>query len=195
MYFAATSNVYYELHTHRPFALLIIAILPFMSIGKAVEIQVMMGDEKTIPDELPANSSGGIVVESLLNIRTVASLSIEEKRIANFEGALRRENPHPVRTNTVKGSAGGLAQIVQMWGIALMFWWGGYLLYKYPNTYTFRDMLISLFGMMFGFTGLGIAMQDLTDSEKARAAAARIFELIDRKSEIDPLTDEGKKLD
>lgn len=75
-----------------------------------------------------------------------------------------------------------------------MFWWGGWLLYRFPSTYTFRDMLVSLFGMMFGFTGLGIAMQDLTDSEKAKAAANRIFELIDRVSEIDPLSDEGKKL-
>jgi hypothetical protein len=34
----------------------------------------------------------------------------------------------------------------------------------------------------------------LVDSKKASEAAARIFEIIDRKSEIDPLSDEGKKL-
>lgn len=87
-----------------------------MSIGKAVEIQVMMGDEKEIPKDLPADSSGGIVIEALLNIRTVASLTIEEQRMTEFESALRREDPQPIRTNIVKGSAGGLAQIVQMWG-------------------------------------------------------------------------------
>jgi hypothetical protein len=37
------------------------------------------------------------------------------------------------------------------------------------------------------------AMAGLTDVEKAKAAAGRIFELIDRESEIDPLSDEGKK--
>lgn len=36
-------------------------------------------------------------------------------------------------------------------------------------------------------------MAGLTDVEKAKAAAGRIFELIDRESEIDPLSDEGKK--
>jgi hypothetical protein len=37
-------------------------------------------------------------------------------------------------------------------------------------------------------------LQDLTDSKKASEAAERVFEIIDRKSEIDPLSEEGKKL-
>jgi len=32
----------------------------------------------------------------------------------------------------------------------------------------------------------------LTDAKKAEEAAGRIFDLIDRKSQIDPLSDEGK---
>ena len=76
----------------------------------------------------------------------------------------------------------------------LMFWFGGWLLFRYPNTYTFNDLLISMFGLMFGMTGIGIAMQDLTDSKEASDAADRVFEIIDRKSELDPLSEEGKKL-
>jgi hypothetical protein len=33
-----------------------------------------------------------------------------------------------------------------------------------------------------------------TDSKKAAEAADRVFEIIDRQSEIDPLSNEGKKL-
>jgi hypothetical protein len=75
----------------------------------------MPQDEKE--DEDPkANSSAGIVVESLSNIRTVASLTIEEEKLKQFDEALVREDPHPIRTNAIKGSTGGLSQIVQMWG-------------------------------------------------------------------------------
>ena len=35
--------------------------------------------------------------------------------------------------------------------------------------------------------------QGATDRKKANEAAARIFALIERKSEIDPLSEEGKK--
>jgi len=37
-------------------------------------------------------------------------------------------------------------------------------------------------------SGLGIAMQDLTDSKKAAEAADRVFEIVDRTSLIDPLS-------
>ena len=46
---------------------------------------------------------------------------------------------------------------------------------------------------ILSLTGLAAAMSGLTDAEKAKKAAGRIFELIDRKSDIDPLSDEGKK--
>jgi len=37
------------------------------------------------------------------------------------------------------------------------------------------------------------AMSGLTDAEKAKKAAVRIFDLIDRESEIDPLSEKGKR--
>ena len=177
-----------------PFALLTLCILPFMSLGKALEIQAFMGDEKKEDEDPKANSSAGIVVESLLDMRTVAALCIEKERIKQFDQALTREDPTPFRTNILKGSTGGVAQIVQMWGMGLMFWWGGWLLFTYPNLFTFQDFNISMFSLIFGISGLGIAMADMTDSKKASEAAQRVFEIIDRKSEIDPLSTEGKKL-
>ena len=165
-----------------------------MSLGKALEIQAYMGDEKQNDEDPKANSSAGIVVESLLDMRTVAALCIQPQRIRQFDEALTREDPTPLRSNIIKGSTGGVAQIVQMWGFGLMFWWGGWLLYNYPNLFTFQDFNISMFSLIFGMTGIGIAMQDMTDSKKASEAAQRVFEIIDRKSEIDPLSPEGKKL-
>lgn len=175
-----------------------LGLLPVMSIGKMLEIQAFMGDESKGSDDtdnLPSNSSGGVMVESLLNVRTVASLTIEDERLHAYQDALGREAGHPIWNTIAKGSTGGISQLMQMWSMGLMNWFGGYLLYKFPEKYTFEDMLISMFGLMFGLTGIGIAMADLTDSEKAKAAAKRIFDLIDRQSTIDPLTDEGKKLD
>ena len=93
-----------------------------MSLGKALEIQTFMGEDAGKEDEDPkANSSAGIVVESLSNIRTVAALTIEEERLDQFDEALKKEDPHPVRTNVIKGSTGGLSQIVQMWGFGECF--------------------------------------------------------------------------
>ena len=55
-------------------------------------------------------------------MRTVASLTLEDERVDEYNKALDREDPHPVRTNFVKGSASGLGQFMQFWAFALMFW-------------------------------------------------------------------------
>eukprot|EP00980_Cylindrotheca_fusiformis_P003513 scaffold781_cov132-Cylindrotheca_fusiformis.AAC.32 len=78
-----------------------------------------------------------------------------------------------------------------MWGYALMFYFGSWLLLN--RGYGMRDYLVSLFSLMLSLTGLAAAMSGLTDIEDAKAAAGRVFDLIDRQSEIDPLSDKGKK--
>ena len=78
---------------------------------------------------------------------------------------------------------------------ALQFWWGGWLLFKFPEQFAFNDFLISMFSLLFSLFALGAAAQGATDKKKAEAAAGRLFYLINRKSAIDPLSTSGKKLD
>jgi ATP-binding cassette subfamily B (MDR/TAP) protein 1 len=163
-----------------------------MAFGAEMEMRLYMGEDE--PDEEEdEHSPGAIVVETLLNIRTVASLNIESTRVKEFDEALAAEDPKPICTNTIKGCAAGLGQFVQMWGIALMFWWGGWLLLNYPNSFTYRDFLISMFSLLFSLSGMAIAAQGATNRDKAKLAADRIFELTDRESAIDPLGEDGKK--
>jgi hypothetical protein len=50
-----------------------------------------------------------------------------------------------------------------------------------------------MFSLLFSLSGMGMAAQGATNREKAKLAAHRIFELTDRKSAIDPISEEGKK--
>ena len=74
-----------------------------------------------------------------------------------------------------------------------MFFWGGWLLSEYPSSFTYRDYLISMFALFFSLYGLTLATEGAVNREKAKAAAGRIFALIDRESDIDPLSESGKK--
>jgi ATP-binding cassette subfamily B (MDR/TAP) protein 1 len=177
-----------------PFALLTLAILPFLAFGAEMEMKTYLGEDEGDADDEPDKSSpGGIAIETLSNIRTVASLTLEESRAAEYKEALAREDPFPVRTSIATGSGAGIGQFVQIWGMGFMFWWGGWLLYKYPETYSYREYLISMFSMFFSLYGLAIAAQGAVNRDKAKLAAHRIFELVDRKSLIDPISEEGKK--
>lgn len=178
-----------------PFALLTLAILPFMSFGAYMEMKMYIGDDAAADDVMEdENSSGSIVVETLMSIRTVAALSIERMRANEYVRAISMESPSSLKSNALKGFASGLGVFVQFWGMALMFWWGGFLLNKYPDSFTFRDFLISLNSLLFSLSGLSVAIMGATDSAKAKLAANRIFKLLDSESPIDSLSKEGKKL-
>jgi hypothetical protein len=50
-----------------------------------------------------------------------------------------------------------------------------------------------MFALLFSLSGLGMAAQGATNRDKAKLAAHRVFELTDRASAIDPISEEGKK--
>lgn len=75
-----------------PFALLAIGCIPLMGFATSIEMKQIQGQDEAgdnanwAQDEL--NSPGGILVETLLNIRTVSALTLEEQRAKDFERAM-----------------------------------------------------------------------------------------------------------
>ena len=163
-----------------------------MAFGEYVQNAQMIGtDEGDIEKTAVESSEGAVVIETLVNIRVVASLSLEDSRVQTYAAALASKNKKSLCRNCLRGTGQGLGSFFQMWGYSLMFYFGGWLLLN--RGYTMREFLISLFGLMLSLTGLAAATSGLTDAEKAKEAANRIFELTERQSEIDPLSEEGKK--
>lgn len=176
-----------------PFAAVTMLILPFLGFGAYMEMKMYMGeDEGAEAPKEGEDSAGGIVVETLLSIRTVASLAIERLRSTEYKAALNRENPVSVKSNMLKGLATGAGFLAQLWGMGLMFWWGGWVLSNYGN-FTYRQYLISMFSLLFSLSGMSVAFMGATDKTKAQLAADRIFGLIDRESPINSLSNEGRK--
>jgi len=117
---------------------------------------------------------------------------METLRVNTYQTSLdEKMKKNKLHRNVVLGLGQGMGAFFQMWGYALMFYFGSWLMLN--RDYTMRDYLVSLFALMLSLTGLSAAMMGLTDADKAKEAAVRIFDLIDRVSEIDPLSDNGKK--
>lgn len=174
------------------FAFIALCILPFMAFGEYVQNKQLIGDDEGDVDKKAVEGSeGAVLVETLLSMRTVAALCMENKRIESYEDALHEKNKtNTLPRNIIKGAGQGLGSFFQMWGYALMFYSGSWLMMN--RSYGMRAYLISLFALMLSLTGLATAMAGLTDAKKAQEAAGRIFTLIDRETEIDPLSDKGK---
>jgi len=158
-------------------------------------MKTMMGEDEGVDIKEEVNSPGGLLVETLLNMGTVSALTMEEERYRLFEKALNESDENYVRQGVHEGALSGFSMFSQQWINGLQFWFGGWLLFNNPDRYTFSDFLIANFAILFGLFGLGAAFQDFSDRKKVEESISRIFYLLDKQSEIDPLSEEGKTID
>lgn len=117
------------------FALLAIGCIPIMGFATSMEMKKMLGEDLG-DDEDGAdgqNSPGGVIVETLLNIRTVSALTLEKKRYEDYKRALEREEPNVVKDSFMSGLTSGLSMFIQQWVNALQLWFGGYLLFTFDE--------------------------------------------------------------
>jgi ABC-type bacteriocin/lantibiotic exporter with double-glycine peptidase domain len=103
-------------------------------------MKTFLGADEGDDEKAGENSSGGILVETLLNIRTVSALTLEEQRHEDYVRALCNTDPYYVRTSFKSGMASGFSILIQQWTNALQFWWGGWLIFNYPNLVCFRGL-------------------------------------------------------
>lgn len=97
-----------------PFALLSIGVIPFMGFATALEMKRFLGeDEGGEVVEDGKDSPDGIIVETLLNIRTVSALTMEEQRFKDYERALAKAEGNVLADSAVSGGLSGLSIGIQ----------------------------------------------------------------------------------
>jgi ATP-binding cassette, subfamily B (MDR/TAP), member 1 len=177
------------------FALLVIGCVPLMAFATSMDYKRMMGEDEGIDNQEEGRSSpGGVIVETLLNMRTVSALTLEKQRYIEYKTALIKAEPNVLLESFMAGFTSGISMFIQQWINALLFWFGGWLLVNMDNKYVLRDFLISDFAVLFSLFGLSAAFQDISDRKEVEKSAGRIFYLLDRVSLIDPLGNDGKIL-
>jgi hypothetical protein len=77
----------------------------FQGLAAKLEVEMYFGEGGSSGDgkKVDTKSPGGIAVEALSNIRTVASLTLEDERIAEYAQALEKEDPHSIRNHLAIG--------------------------------------------------------------------------------------------
>ena len=69
-----------------------------------MEMQLYYGEDEGDATKVDASSPGAIVIEAVSNIRTVASLSLEQERVTKYARALEQEDLYPIKTSIIKAS-------------------------------------------------------------------------------------------
>ncbi|PZC77504.1 hypothetical protein B5X24_HaOG200315 [Helicoverpa armigera] len=175
--------------------LVILSCTPVIIATTAVVAKVQ---SSLTSQELKAYSIAGVVAEEVLSaIRTVVAFGGQSKEIDRYA---RRLEPAK-KMGTKKGIFAGLGSGI-MWFIiyatyALSFWYGVGLILDSRNeekpVYTAAVLMIVFFSVLQGAQNVGLTAPHMEAISTARASAASVYAVIDRKPLIDIFSTEGDR--
>jgi len=169
-----------------------------MMAGMVIEFAVISGGSSNgaVSNESTGAKAANIMGEAVSSIRTVYSYNLEKTLLEEFATALDEHLKHAKISAIFKGSARAFSQCTLFIGFGLVYYIGnGFIINGEiePSTDTIiygdmnpmEKMLLPIFCMFMLAAGFGSASMDATDMGKAKVAAVKLFDLIDRTPTID----------
>ncbi|KAJ1559362.1 GTPase-activating protein, partial [Cladochytrium tenue] len=135
--------------------------------------------------------AGAVAQEALVAVKTVAAFGVADWAAARYAASLTRAEGEGVRAAVVVGMNAGASQFVLFGMFAVGFYYGSQLV---GHGMTAGSVLNTFFGIFVGSISLINIGPAITIMAKAAAVGTEIFQVIDRKSPIDPSSDAGIKL-
>jgi len=165
--------------------LVVIGTAPLMILTGIGMMKIMLNKDK----DVSYSGAGSVCSEAVANIRTVASFGFEERMLGLFETSLGSGLRTAYRTHFLGGLLFAVSQFIIFCVYAVCFYAGSQFIEK--GWITFMEMLQVFFAIAMSAMGAGQSSSMAGDQAKAEAAKISVFELMDMKSKIDPLSTEG----
>ncbi|RKP14622.1 P-loop containing nucleoside triphosphate hydrolase protein [Piptocephalis cylindrospora] len=169
-------------------SLVVFACVPLVGLAGYLQMAALTGfGEKT---KKAYEESAQIACETVENMRTVSSLSREEsfKVIYNHDILL----PHRIAVRGAFLSSLGFScsQAINFLVFALAFWYGSTLILS--GEMTVEDMFQVMFAVIFSAMAIGQVASFTPSLAKGKISAIAFFDLLDRKTLIDPNAQGGQ---
>lgn len=179
-------------------ALVLMAFLPFIGLSAAIMVRAVVNETQRGVES--SSGAGAVAQEAVSHIRTVQMFNSIGHFVAKYEHALKETTAAGIR----KIGAIGV-------GMALMFFscfctYAGGMYYGAikvtqdrsngcvgESCYDGGQVITVFFAIVVGAMAFGQGAPSIQAVFAARVAAYDVFEMIDARSKIDPLSDEGLK--
>lgn len=135
--------------------------------------------------------SAGYACEHTNAIRTVASLTIEDRIYDDYRSQLDAQLKESLKSNLRNSTFYAASQSLMFLAIALAFWYGGTLISS--GEYTLFQFFLVYSEIIFGTQSAGTVFSFAGDMSKARNAANELRKLFERKPAIDPWSTDGER--
>ena len=141
--------------------------------------------------------AGKLAVDSIDHIRTVASLTIEDKFSSLYTAEVTRPYKKSIVIHPISyGITYSFSQAIIYLMYSVVFRFGAFLVIQDPDSILFvefQDVFRVFMAVVFGALSVGQASAFAPNYAKAKLSANRIFAILDRKPEIDNYSEEGEK--
>jgi ATP-binding cassette subfamily B (MDR/TAP) protein 1 len=139
------------------------------------------------------NDAASFACEAASSIRTVASLTLEDRLLSEYHDKLSTHAIGNLRFTNVSAVLYALSQGLAMFIFALVFWYGGRLMLN--REYTVVQFFIVYSSIINGAQSAGVIFSFAPDMGEARSAAKTLKSFLNRIPRIDNWSTEGKTVE
>ncbi|CAL4975975.1 unnamed protein product [Urochloa decumbens] len=168
-------------------ALIITVVVPFVGFQAYAQMKFLKGLNRNA--KLKYEEASQVATDAVGGIRTVASFSAEKKVMDAYEKKCETPIKQGIREGIVGGLGFGFSFLAFYFTYALCFYVGAKFVQQ--GTATFPEVFRVFFVLVLATSGISRTSAVGADSAKANDAAASVFEILDRKSNIDYSSEEG----
>ncbi|KAJ1653093.1 hypothetical protein IWQ61_006717 [Dispira simplex] len=168
--------------------LVVLALLPVIIAGTALEMKAMAGFDSKIKKAYDQTAQSA--TETVTNLRTVAMLNREHTFINAFQASNDQPHRAAIRAFVVDSIGSAFSQAQMFLIMIIAFYYGSRLVIW--QTYNIEEMFQVIYALVFSAMGVSMAAQQLGDISKAKVAALSIFEIVDRSPSVDTGIVDGK---
>lgn len=170
-------------------------IIFFLNITTLIILQIQSAMSQ---QELAAYSSAGDLADEVLAaIRTVIAFGGEPKEIKRYKGRMKISKQNTLKKSFYSGLSGGFVWALSYWTHVVAFWYSEYLIIedrdRDDKEFSLGSLMVVLFCTLTAAQNIGMSLLYVETFSMARSAAAGIFSVIDRQSQIDSLSQKGLK--
>ncbi|KAL3529878.1 hypothetical protein ACH5RR_009200 [Cinchona calisaya] len=134
-----------------------------------------------------------VVEQTLSSIRTVAAFTGERQAISEYDKSLNKAYKSGVQEGLAAGSGSGIFMFVFFCSYGLAIWFGAKMISE--RHYSGGDVLNVTLAVLAGSFSIGQASPCLSAFAAGQAAAFKMFQIMNRKPDINPSNTSGLKLD
>ncbi|XP_056287817.1 bile salt export pump isoform X2 [Pseudoliparis swirei] len=171
--------------------LVILCFLPLIGLCGVFQAKMLTGFANE--DKKAMEGAGQVSSEALANIRTIAGLAKERSFVDSYEQKLVLPFKSERKRANIYGLCFSFSQCVIFMAYAASFRYGGHLVVSEGLQYLIVFRVIT--AVVTSGTALGKASSFTPDYAKAKIAAARLFQLLDRVPKISLSHADGEKWD